>query len=726
MRYLLVILALSASVPAQTPSSARLTSSVRGTVTLSDGGSPLHGATVRLMPGGRNVETGEQGTYVFPDVPPGNYTLVAHMHALTDDKKTIILEPGATVTADFALRITPLRESMTVTASGKDESTSDSFQSVTSLDGYQLTGRSGATSLGDLLDNETGIAKRSFGPGTTRPVVRGFDGDRVLVLQDGMRTGSLSSQSGDHGEPVDPNNLERVEVVKGPATLLYGSNAIGGVVNVLTDHHVINQHPHDGLHFSLTGVGGTANGQGGGSGSFEYGHNNWLFYGSGGGTRTGDYSTPAGKVLNSFSSLDNFKVGAGRYGDRFSFNTNFQHIESTYGIPAPGASDEMPLIDMRRNSARFNGSVKQPASFLEQFEYDINYSDYTHAEIDNGVTGTRFFNKQFAYRGAFDQKKHGPLTGSFGVWGLHRDYKSIGEEALTPPVTQNAFAAFGLEELSYERIRFQFGGRIEHNGYDATGLPARSFTGASASTGAFVPLWNGGAFVANYIHSYRAPALEELYNYGPHPGNLAFEIGDHGLRRELADGVELSLRHQSNRIKIESNLFDYRMHDFVYFSPTGGVEDGLNVYRYAQSDARFLGAEARAQFKIASPLWLMTGFDYVDANLTSGARTNLPRIPPARGRLGLDYFWKGLTIRPEMVTANKQWQTAPNESPTGGYSVFNLTASYSITRQHAMHTFAVNTFNLGDRLYYNHLSFIKDFAPEIGRGIRFSYTLRVF
>ncbi|MCS7042716.1 MAG: TonB-dependent receptor [Bryobacteraceae bacterium] len=714
---------------------------IQGTVTFAGNGEPLHGASVLLSPGGRIVESDDLGRYRFEGLAPGEYTLLAHVHALADEKKTVRVQAGETATVDFALRISPLKESLTVTASGREESAADAFLSVVSLDGYQLTGRSASSSLGDLLGDEAGVAKRSYGPGSTRPVIRGFDGDRVLVLQDGMRTGTISSQSGDHGEPVDPMNLERVEVVKGPATLLYGSNAIGGVVNVLTDHHVINQHPHQGLHMALTGTGGTANAQGGGSGSFEYGQGDWLFYGSGGGMRTGDYSTPAGRIANSFTEMTNAKAGIGRYGDRLSWNAVVHRIDMTYGVPgghahgeedhghedmdAHGHGHELPVLDMRRTNARFNGALKRLGLF-EQFQFDLGYADYTHREIEDGVTGTQFFNKQLVYSGMFDQRRRGPWSGRFGLWGLHRDYETRGAEALAPPVAQNAFALFGLEELSWERLRLQFGGRWETNRYSPEGLRQRRFSGASASAGAWIPLWRSGALVANYIRSYRAPALEELYNYGPHPGNLAYEIGNPDLVREAGDGVEISLRHQGRNLRAEANLFRYQMHDFVYYLPTGEVDHGLPVYLFSQADSRFAGAEARLQARVRGPLWLLAGFDYVDANLASGSRWNLPRIPPARGRLGLDWFWKGLSVRPELLLVNRQWQVAPNETPTAGYAVAHVNASYTLTRGHTLHTFNVTTFNLGNRLYRNHLSFVKDIAPEMGRGIRISYTLRLF
>lgn len=721
-----LFLLLCGSLAAQQPSPKTQSGTIRGAVVLEATGTPVHGASIHLSPLGRVVSSDAAGEFVIPNLNAGTYTLMAHMHALSDERQTVTLTPGGAITVRFLLKVSPVRESITVTASGSEISVADSFQTVSSLDAYQLTAKSASTSLGDLLDNEAGIAKRSFGPGTTRPVVRGFDGDRVLILQDGARTGTLSSQSGDHGEPVDSANIERVEVVRGPATLLYGSNAIGGVVNVLTDHHIINQHPHDGLHLTLNGVSGSANAQAGGSGAFEYGRRDWLVYGSGGAMRTGDYRSPLGQVLNSATSMNNFKAGAGRYGEKFSFNANFQNFENTYGIPAADAADELPVLHMRRNSLRLNGAVKQLGRFAEQVQFDLNYSDYNHKEVEEGVIGTRFFNNQFTYNAVVNQRKFKRLTGSYGVWGLHRDYKTTGEEAIAPPVKQDAAAIFGLEELTFERIRFQFGGRLERNAYSPNGLVRRSFTGASASAGVFLPTWSNGSFVVNYMHSYRAPGLEELYNTGPHPGNLAYEIGDPNLRRERSDGVEASLRHQGRRVKGEANLFAYRMHDFVHFNPTGEIEDLLPVYEYKQADSRFLGGEARAQFKLAGPLWLNTGFDLVDARLTAGPRYYIPRIPPARGRLGLDLSWKGFNLRPEAIIANQQWKLAPNESRTPGYTVFNLVASYTVTRQHVMQTFTLNTFNLGDRLYRNHLSFIKDFAPEIGRGVRFGYTFQWF
>lgn len=747
---------------------------VRGTVTLAARGTPMPTTTVTLTPLGWTTETNSRGEYVFERVPAGTYGVLAHMHALTDQRKTAAVTDGQTVIVDFQLSLQPLREAVTVTASGRAESVFEAFQTVTSRESYELTARAAAPSLGEALENESGIAKRSYGPGNSRPVIRGFDGDRVLILQDGIRTGTLSAQSGDHAEPVDIGAVERIEVIRGPATLLYGSNAVGGVVNIITGHHILHQHPHEGMRGSFTALGGSNNGMGGGAVNFEYGKNRWLLHGGGGAQAAGNYRTRLGKVQNSAAEMSHATIGVGRYGEKFSFNFNYGKQVGQYGIPfdpdaeahehgdddgheAHAAQNDRlarralnrvsilkPMdgdddhdedehhhgrvrLDWHRHNYRFQSTVQELGRFLDQFRLSLNFSDWNHREIelDAGEIGTEFFNKQFVYRGEFQQKRRGSLSGQFGFWGLHRDFKAIGEEALAPPANQNALAVFTLQELDIERVRLQFGARLEHNRFSAIGLPDRSFTGASASAGLYVPTWRNGAAVANFVHSYRAPGLEELYNNGPHPGNAIFEIGDPNLRRERGNGVEFSLRHLARRLKLETNLFRYQFSDFIFFNPTGEFDDGLPVAEYKQGDSRFLGADARLEAGMTDNLWVTLGFDAVDAHLTE-SRTPVPRIPPVRGRAGLDFRFKGVSVRPEAVIANKQWQLAPNETLTAGYAVFNLTASYTYTQVDRLHTFSVNSFNLGDRLYRNHLNFLKSFAPEIGRGIRFGYTVTWF
>ena len=717
---LIVALFLSASGSA---ARAQGTGAIRGKITLADNDRPMHNVIVTVVELRRSSETDEEGVFELTGVPPGNYTVLAHMEGFPDATQQVTVTQGATAAADFQLRISGLKEEITVTASGTEQTVFQAFQSVTTLDTLRLVEES-HPSIGEVLEKEPGVAKRSFGPGSARPVIRGFDGDRVLVLQDGARTGSLSSQSGDHGEPVDVLQLERLEVLKGPATLLYGSNAIGGVVNAVTGH----DYAHEGTRGYFTAIGGTTNSQAAVSGGVEHGTGKFMFWTSGTGQRTGDYDTPLGRVPNSNTRVAGGTAGFGYYADKTFFSTSYSYDNRRYGVPFAelfeGGEEGIDLA-MRRHELRFNGGFRDTGRFVDSFTLNLNYSDYQHRELEGEEVGTVFNNKQFLYRGVFSQKKTGRLTGSFGFSGFLRDYEAIGEETLAPPVNQNSFAAFTLQELDFERVRFQFGGRVERNSYDPLGAPARSFTGLSGAAGVRFALWPGGALVFNYTHSYRAPALEELYNNGPHVGNLTFEIGNDALTRESSDGLDLSLRHSSKRVRAEANFYRYSLRDFVFLAPTGDLREGLIEAAYLQADSRFVGVELSADIGLREDFFVNLNFDTVDAELKDTG-TPLPRIPPMRGRVGFDWRPGGFSLRPEAVFVKDKNEIFPTETRTPGYTLFNLLASYTLARAHYAHIFSVNAFNLTDRVYRNHLSFIKDLAPEIGRGVRFTYTVRAF
>ncbi len=702
------------------------TGTIKGSVTLATSGDALHHARVLLLPLGRSVDTNEQGQYQFTNIRPGKYEVTAHMMALSDTRQRVELAAGAIVVADFKMALSNMKQELTVTASGKEETPLEAFSSTSSIDSLDLATKSG-TSLGDVLDHEAGVNKRSFGPGNTRPVIRGFDGDRVLVMQDGMPTGTLSSQSGDHGEPVDPAALERVEVVRGPATLLYGTNALGGVVNMITGHHEMHHEPHQGASGYVTGIGGTNNGLGGLSGGVEYGIKNWVLHGQAGGQRSSDYHSPIGPVINSGASNNGGSAGVAYYAKKGFFHTSYHTQLGTYQIPydTKDPNAEIPKIDFIQQNVRFGGGIRNFDKGLDGLNYSINYSDWHHKEIVDEVVGTEFYNKAMSYRAVFDQRKYGPLSGSFGFSGLHRKYKITGLEKLAPDTTQNQTAVFAVETLTWDKVRFQFGGRLENNSFDPKGLRARSFTGVSGGAGISIPVWTGGAVVANYAHSFRAPALEELYNRGPHAGNNTFEIGNSDLTRERADGFDLAVRHQSTKFRAELNSFIYLMDNFVYLAPTGNIAEGLIEARYAQAKSKYQGAEGRLSAGVHPNLTLNLGFDLVNAEIRQGS-IPLPRIPPVRGRLGVDWHYKGFTIAPELQLTNKQDRVFTTETPTAGYVLCNLKGSYVIAGPHKIHQFGVNFYNAADVLYRNHLSFIKEFAPEIGRGVQVSYTLRFF
>lgn len=722
--FLFLLTVLSLNGYSQAKSSNNI---LRGVVTLdSSNRAAVPNATVTIAQLKRATQTDENGKYEFGQLPAGRYDVIVRLDRIGDSIKTVEIGNGD-ATLDFELSLSAIREQVTVTASGSEEAVSSAYQSVTSVGALELAERN-PISIGEALDRQPGVAKRSFGPGSGRPVIRGFDGDRVLVLQDGLRLGGIASQSGDEVEPIDVLSLDRVEIVKGPATLLYGSNAIGGVVNGISTNDVYQK----GLSGYLTAFGGTNNYQAGASGGLKFGYKNFLFFANGGGQKANDYQTPVGTVFNSYARTGNFSGGAGYFARKgwlsFTYGDDFRR----HGIPVEPDEIDLEFYRERRRSYEIKGGLRELGAFIESGDFAVRYNDYNarEFEFESDENKTEFeglaVNKNFNYRANFNHRRSGRFSGTFGFSGFTRDYESTGAEAPAPRTKQNSFAVYGLERIDFERVGFQFGGRVEQNGYKPEGgLPNRNFVGFSGSAGVRVPLWEGGSFVANYQHSFRAPALEELYNNGAHPGIQLFDIGNPNLDAEQSDGIDLSLRHNTERVRLSGGFFYYNLRNFVFPAFTGVIdeESNLPIVNYVQGNSRYFGAEARLDAKILRALWFNAQTDYVRAELTE-INKPLPRIPPFRATLGLDYRLQNFSVRPELILAAKQDRVFDFETPTAGYAVFNLNGSYTFITGRTAHVFSVSAYNLTDKLYRNHLSFLKNIAPEIGRGIRFNYTMR--
>jgi iron complex outermembrane receptor protein len=710
---------------------------ISGTVTYGGENTVLHDAIVQIIQLKQTTKTDAEGNFVFQNVPPGRYTIAVHADGFTDTNKTVETT-GTDVSLEFQMEISAVKEEVTITGSGVEQSTFESLATVETVPSNQISMRSG-TSLGDVLEGESGVSKRSFGAGSSRPVIRGFDGDRVLVAQDGVRSGSLGSQSGDHAETVDTLNVDRIEVVKGPATLLYGSNALGGVVNAVSNHE---DKSDKGFRGFFTGIGATNPRQGGFSGGLERGWSKFLVFGNGSFQDAGDYRSALGIVPNSASRSASATFGGGYYDKKAFFTTTFSIDRRRYGIPfasfieSGGVSNDTNIdITPRSYNLKFNGGFRDIDSFVTSGKFTFNISRYKHDELEGETVGTTLTNNTYSYRGIFEQKAYGKLSGRFGFDGFTRDYETVGEERLIEgAVKHDSFSGFGLEELKYKRVTFQFGGRVERNAYNPENAQYldREFTGFSGAAGIRVGLWENGAFVFNYSNSYRAPALEELYNYGPHVGTVAFEVGNQNLNPERSNGLDFSLRHQTSKLRAEFNLYYYSINNYVYLAyrdenGDGQVDimDNLPVLAYSQGKSRYYGAEFNFDTDVNKNFNVFFNADYVRAELTD-LNLNLPRIPPAHAKFGFDYHLNGFNVRPEVNFASPQTKLYPLETRTAGYGLFNVSSNYTIGKAHLAHIFSVNAYNLFNKEYRNHLSFIKDLAPEVGRGVKVSYTIRFF
>ncbi|NNE97973.1 MAG: TonB-dependent receptor, partial [Pyrinomonadaceae bacterium] len=693
------------------------TVNLSGTVKSAVNDELIPGVSVEIPRLKKSTETDENGRFEFRGLPNGTYTVITHIEGFADKAQSVKISGGA-ATLDFELDLKSLSAEVTITASGEGESVYEVFSSVNSIGTTSITEKA-STSIGEILESQPGVSKRSFGSaGTGRPTIRGFEGDRVLVLQDGVRTGSLGAQSGDHGEPVAPFNLERLEVIKGPATLLYGSNAIGGVVNAVTEDE---NDAHPGFRGYLTGTGGTVNRQAGIAGGIEYGVKKTLFNLNLNSSRDGDYQTPLGRIPNSGSRAKGGSGGLGyfsekgfirgginldrrRYGipyaplfesgellsianggadcDVVDCQFDFSVLQNTFENQLPSIPDEQIDIKMRKNNYRFIAGFRDLKRGVTEGTFTVDFTDYRHQEIETedltDTIATTFDNDVFSYRGTFRQAKYKKLSGQFGFEGYRRSYETVGAESLIDGrVRQNNFSVFGLQEVSFDRVALQFGARVETNRFRPTNnaLLERSFTGFSGAVGARFTVWKGGSLITSFSSSYRPPSLEELYNMGPHIGTVTFEIGDQDLQRERSNGFELSFRQNSERIRFNGSIFYNDINNFIYAAPQDfdgngivDIDDGLPIAAFIQSDARFYGADARLDVDINDHFGIFVSGDVVNAKLKN-SETPLVRITPARLRIGTDIRLNSLSIRPEAVFVGEKGagDIFPLETTTEGY-----------------------------------------------------------
>jgi iron complex outermembrane recepter protein len=652
----------------------------------------------------------------------------------------------------------------------------DSISGVAVVQAEELVANA-RVSIGDSLTHTPGVSATSFGPNASRPVLRGLQGERVRVLSNGIGSIDVSNTSVDHAPVVNPLLAYRIEVLRGPQSLLYGSSASGGVVNVI-DRRIPNAVPDEPIHLAaLGGYASAANERmGAASAEFPLGAS-WVGHVDGSWLKTDDLRIggyvltpelraqaltsslwlpdPAAEPYVDFAAnaairgrLPNtagrtWTVGAGvaYVTDGGNIGIAYSYYDTLYGVPVrfatePGQGQEAPRIKLRQHRIDARAEIETGGSLIENLAFRYAYGDYVHAEIaPDGAVGTTFSSKGMEGRFEVIQAKRGGWTGVTGSQLIVRDFNVVGDEAFLPRNSTDQVGLFTLQQYDAGPLLLEAGLRFEHTRQLAkpdVGQPqffdgSRSFNTFSVALGGAYDLSQDWKLAFSGAHTERAPSAEELFANGPHAGTAAFEIGDPNLRVERVWSVETILRGESGPIKFEGSVFHNWYSNFVYEDRTGAIEDGLPVFQVRQANARLYGFEAQVDVTLAKPgPWTISGtglIDYVHADIAGAG--SAPRIPPLRVLAGLTGKSPHLDLGVEAEHVFAQNRIAGFETATPAFTLVNVSATWRPMGDDGPLSLIVSGNNLFDVVARRHASVLKDYAPLSGRDIRVTLRLEI-
>ena len=637
------------------------------------------------------------------------------------------------------------------------------------LTGAQLTTALRPT-IGETLERTPGVSATSFGPNASRPILRGLQGERVRVLTDGIGSVDVSNTSVDHAVVINPLLAERIEVLRGPEALLYGSAAIGGVVNVI-DKRIPRAIPDEAVHVDgIASYGSAANERSGGVAiDMPIGHGfvahldaSYLKTGDlriGGHALTAraraqtlasaqlpadpDAEEPIDFAANAAvkdklpnSSAKTWVAGAGlAYIDGDShYGLSYSHYDSLYGVPIryatlPGESQEAPRIDLVQNRLDARAEVATGGSVIETIRARLAYAQYRHFELEeDGSVGTAFYNHGLEGRIELIQVDRGDWHGASGAQFFTRDFNVVGDEAFLPRNQTQQVGLFTLQQLDYGKLKIEGGARYEKSWLSANPFEnqpqffsgGRSFETVSGSIGASYGLASNWRIGGNLLRTARAPSAEEMFANGPHAGTEAFEIGDPDFKTERSWGVEAVLHGKGPAFTFDASLYYNWFDNFIYDSRDGTVRDGLPVFRNFQAKARYYGAEVEGTLKLATiggvGIKADALGDYVHAQIEGSGPA--PRIPPLRLLGGLSADSERVDGRVEVEWTDKARRLAPAETPTDGFTIVNASLTFRPLPDSRGTSVIVSANNIFDVNARRHASYLKDFAPLSGRDFR--------
>ena len=643
--------------------------------------------------------------------------------------------------------------------------------------------RSRQSSLGATLDGQPGIHSSSYAPGAGRPVIRGFDGDRVSILQNGTDIFDVSFTSPDHGVAVEPLLIDKIEIVRGPASLLYGNAAIGGVVNVIDKS--LPREAFEGITGEAELKYGSGADETAGGLSVQGGQNGFAWSLNYHKRESEDYDIPGyaesaflraleeheeeehedeheevfGVLGNSFSETETFAVGAGWFSESTAYSFSYSQFDSFYGVSGHShghgeeehheddeeheeEEEESVAIDLNNRRTAIRIEWVELGGLFESVELDAGYGDYEHTELEgeagNREVGTIFKRDGFDIRLSGIHHPIGDWSGALGLDFKSESFEAIGEEAFIPGNEKRNHALFAVERLETNWGALEFGGRVEHQSLDPTegGLREVDETTFNLSTGILKRLKDDSVFAANLSFNERAPNAAELYAFGPHIGTGSFEIGNSDLEKERSLSTETSWRKSVGYLTGEFTLFYSDFKDYIFMEHLDhevfeslyaeADDEGLDILMAGAVDAEFYGFELDLRFHIVDTATQRFHFDLtIDQTRATNQseNSNLPRIPIRRigGRLGYEEGpWSlGLGARYHAKASH----LAPEETPTDGYTLVFADINYHLdVGDSAIEFFTVGR-NLSDEEARPHTSFVKDLVPLPGRRVELGARL---
>ena len=710
--------------------------SVSGRITNSGSGEAVPFINVMVEGTTLGTFTNDEGQYTIAGIPSGSHNLQVAGMGFRTHSVSLELQAGENKNIDLevepdALQLEVVRVTASPTASGFR------YQSDLGFVGEDLQKRSEA-SFGEMLDGEPGLAMRSNGSAPARPVIRGMGDDRILILEHGERMGDVSESGSGHSLTMDPLSANRVEVVKGPASLMYGSSALGGVINLMTAD--IPEDWEQGSTGVVSAQGATVNSMGAGFARYTHGNSNWAATGRIAYRGAGNLRTPEGLMPGTY--MDNYDAAAG-----FGFNRSAMHggfslsaNNQVYGLPEH-LDDPDESVEVRQQRYGLQGrfsfdrdgffdkaQLRIHTTHLRQEEIEIEYED---GILDEDL---ELYHDKYAFSSTLtlQHEPRGPFDRGAVGFNLHGHNLDIGgDEAYTPGERRANFGMFTYQEIPLTtRFRLQAGLRADvqytaalSNEVFPDASQSRSTVNLTGSAGMnFRPgdSWQIGGQVAR---AHRNPMVEELFANGPHLCSGVYEIGSADLKDEIGHGADLFVEWTSPRWSVELSGFVNQFSNYIIFEPTGAVDDlsALPVFHYIGDEARFLGGEFVSVLQLTPALSSSLTIDYVHARRTGQDRAHLPFIPPLRLKTELEYDLGNVWVNVNVRAISKQDRVASEESVTDGYTLFGMAAGYRLDYS-GRHVLMLRVDNMMDTKYRDHLSRVEDRQfPMPGRNISLAY-----